>query len=102
MNRSPQAVIPEGAESSYRKTATELRRRVWDPIVAHLGDAKRVLVVPDDALNLVTFAALPIGEDRYFVEEDRFNPLLVGGARFAHAGQVQFARRAALTEQSRL
>lgn len=59
----------KAGEASYRKAAEDLRRVVWDPVAGHLGTAKQVFIVPDGALNLVTFAALPIGESRYLVEE---------------------------------
>jgi len=59
----------KAGEASYRKVAEELRRTVWDPVARHLGAAKHVFVVPDAALNLVTLAALPVGETRYLVEE---------------------------------
>jgi CHAT domain-containing protein len=58
-------------EASYRKAAEDLRRVVWDPVASHLGTAMQVFIVPDGALNLVTFAALPIGEARYLVEDGR-------------------------------
>lgn len=55
-----------------RGAGAALRRAIWDPIVAaapELNGAKLVLVVPDGALNLVTFAALPAKSGKYFVEE---------------------------------
>ncbi len=56
------------AESLYRTTGEELRRRVWDPLVPYLGAAESVFVVPDGALSLVPFAALPVGESDYLIE----------------------------------
>jgi CHAT domain-containing protein len=55
-------------ESDYRVVAGALRRRVWDPLAVHLGKARRVFIVPDGALQLVDFAALPDRADRYLVE----------------------------------
>ena len=88
----------QAAEAIYRKVATELRRWVWDPIVAQLGDAKQVLIVPDGALNLVTFAALPIGEARYLVEEGRTfhylsaeRDLLTPGKASSHGGLLSLS-----------
>jgi CHAT domain-containing protein/tetratricopeptide (TPR) repeat protein len=57
------------AETTYRTTAAELRRRVWDPVARYVGDSKRVFIVPDGALNLVNFAALPIGQTSYLIEK---------------------------------
>ena len=45
-----------------------MRRLVWDRLRPHLGDARRVLIVPDGALSLVPFAALPTGERSYLLE----------------------------------
>ena len=52
----------------YRSIGSRLRERVWDPVAAFISGADRVLVVPDGALNLVDFAALPAGEAGYLVE----------------------------------
>lgn len=56
---------------SSRASGEALRRLVWDPLSPHLRDARRVFVVPDGTLGLVSFAALPVGRARYVVEEDR-------------------------------
>jgi CHAT domain-containing protein/Tfp pilus assembly protein PilF len=56
------------AESSYRRTGAELRRKIWDPLAPGLGDAKEVFVVPDAALHLVSLASLPVGDSQYLVE----------------------------------
>ena len=53
----------EGARSS-RASGLALRRRVWDRVAEHLGDARRVFIVPDGSLSLVPFAALPVGQRR--------------------------------------
>jgi CHAT domain-containing protein len=61
------------SESGYREIATSLRRRIWDPLVPHLGAAERVLIVPDGSINLLAFAALPAAGNRYLLER---GPLL--------------------------
>jgi CHAT domain-containing protein len=75
IDRWRQSIVPGSTWSSAGaalddSTAGEaLRRDVWDPIAAALGDdVERVIVVPDGALNLVNLAALPTGESRYLVE----------------------------------
>lgn len=55
-------------EASYRAAAAALRATVWDPVARRLGASARVFVVPDGALQLVNFAALPAGETRYLAE----------------------------------
>ncbi len=69
MASAPQAESPAAAEAAYRPIGAALRRRVWDPLRANLAGAETVFVVPDGALNLVSFAALPEGGDRYLVED---------------------------------
>ena len=58
----------ERSEAAYRRVATSLRQQIWDPLVAHLSSVTRVFIVPDGALHLVSFAALPQGPSSYIVE----------------------------------
>ena len=64
------------AEREYRTLGVALRRRIWDPLVDHLRGAAHVLIVPDGALNLVSFAALPIGGRKYLAENTQTIHLL--------------------------
>jgi CHAT domain-containing protein len=57
------------AEAASRVAGERLRRQFWDPVAARLHDASLIFIVPDGALNLVNVAALPLGRDRYLVEE---------------------------------
>jgi CHAT domain-containing protein/tetratricopeptide (TPR) repeat protein len=57
------------AERLYREAGERLRTRAWDPIAPHIAGATRVLVVPDGALNVVTFASLPSAGGRFLVED---------------------------------
>ena len=59
------AAQPQG---SSRVSGLALGRLIWDCVAAHLGDARRVFVVPDGMLALVPFAALPVGQREYLVE----------------------------------
>jgi CHAT domain-containing protein/tetratricopeptide (TPR) repeat protein len=58
------------AERVLRVPGTRLRRRIWDPVSTHLKGATHVFVVPDSAINLVPFAALPDGTGGYLVEHE--------------------------------
>jgi len=62
-----------GSETEYRGVAGELRARIWDPIEASLAGSSEICIVPDGALVLLDFAALPIGESQYLV--DRAPPI---------------------------
>jgi CHAT domain-containing protein len=57
------------AERAFRVSGADLRRRLWDPIAIRLSGVSRVFIVPDDAINLVAFAALPTGTARYLLEQ---------------------------------
>jgi len=52
---------------AWREASEALRKLVWDPLRAEVGDAKLALVVPDGVLNLIPFSALPDGKG-YLVE----------------------------------
>lgn len=56
------------SERDYRNVATRLRVRAWDPLRGYLEGARRVFVVPDGAVNLVNFAALPDTGEVFLVE----------------------------------
>ena len=57
------------AERAYRTAGVRLRRRIWDPLTKSLAHVSQVFVVPDGAINLVSFAALPANTDRYLIED---------------------------------
>ena len=60
---------PRGGVNRVRETGTRLRARTWDPVSPYLRGATRVFVVPDGALGLVPFAALPSGATSYLLEQ---------------------------------
>jgi CHAT domain-containing protein len=63
------AQLPSGGSvRSSRGSGAVLRRRVWDRLATHLGDARRVFIVPDGTLSLLPFAALPVGQRSYLLE----------------------------------
>jgi CHAT domain-containing protein/Tfp pilus assembly protein PilF len=58
---------PSESQTAYTRWGEALREAVWDPIKRAIGDAELVLVVPDGALHLVSFVALPQA-GRYLIE----------------------------------
>ena len=60
-------------EAQYREAAAALRQAIWDPVQRRLGAAARVFIVPDGALQMVNFSALPSAGGGYLVES---GPLL--------------------------
>lgn len=67
---APLSATARTAERRYFETAQPLRRAVWDPIVPHVGAARRVFIVPDGALHLLNFGTLPAGDGRYLAEAE--------------------------------
>jgi CHAT domain-containing protein len=59
------------SEATYRLTGAKLRRAVWDPVLPYLGDARSVFILPDGALHLVNFSALPTGKSGYLIDAGR-------------------------------
>jgi CHAT domain-containing protein/tetratricopeptide (TPR) repeat protein len=59
----------EPGAPSFRALGASLRRLVWEPLTAPLTGISRVFIVPDGDLNLVPFAALPIGATSYLLEQ---------------------------------
>ncbi len=70
---SPGAAARTGgrAERECRRLGARVRTMLWDPIAAAIGNAQDLVIVPDDPLADVAWLALPVGDDRYLVEEDR-------------------------------
>jgi len=53
---------------SSRVSGSSLRRLIWDRLTPYLGDATRIFIVPDGALSLVPFVAMPIGQRSYLLD----------------------------------
>ena len=60
---------PAEANRVLREKGVRLRQAIWDPVADFVQGASRVFIVPDGALSLVPFAALPIGESGFLLEQ---------------------------------
>ena len=59
-----------GASAQSAAAGELLRKKIWEPVAAHIRGAKIVLISPDGALSKLPFAALPGKEPgKYLVEE---------------------------------
>lgn len=56
-------------DSLYASICGELYARVWQPIEKLIADGGTVMVAPDGALNIVSFAGLMDSSGRYFIEK---------------------------------
>jgi CHAT domain-containing protein len=57
-------------DRACRAAGSRLREVVWDPIFSRINAPRHVLLVPDGALVLVNFGALPLGDSEYVIERD--------------------------------
>lgn len=58
----------DAAQQAYFQAGQALRRAVWDPVAEGLEGMERIFLVPDGALALVNFDALPDDADGYLLE----------------------------------
>jgi len=74
-------VEPPSAEdlNEYIELGRQLTDAVLSPVMEHLSDYHTVLVAPDGMLSLVSFAGLPLDDDRFLVE--RWNVHYLAAAR---------------------
>ncbi len=56
------------AASDARARGAELRELVWTPIEPRVQEARRLFLVPDAALHLTSFAALPVAESDFLLD----------------------------------
>jgi CHAT domain-containing protein/Tfp pilus assembly protein PilF len=72
------AALRDPARSEVEALSRDLDSRVMQPVRALAGEARRLLVSPDGALNLVPFAALVDEHGRYLVERYAISHLTSG------------------------
>jgi CHAT domain-containing protein len=70
-------VLPED-QREYVEISRELYDRIWRPIEEHVVDRDLVLIAPDDALNLVSFAGLMDRDSTYLIEKSTIHYLTCG------------------------
>ncbi|HET9299847.1 MAG TPA: CHAT domain-containing protein, partial [Candidatus Polarisedimenticolaceae bacterium] len=70
VSKDPRAGGPGEGEDAYRQAARRLAELIWDPVAPLLGDADRVLVVPDGTLHEVSLATLVPSGGGYLVDSD--------------------------------
>ena len=64
------SALPTGraSDEAYRVAAAALREKIWDPVAAHVGAARRVFVVPDASLHALSFTTLVDRRGRFLME----------------------------------
>lgn len=69
----PMSLIP-----GFTNQGAELRRTLFDPIVAAIGNCKRLFLAPDGNLCRLPFEALPLDDGRYAIDEYQISYLSTG------------------------
>ena len=64
--------------ADYKKISQELYRQIWAPIEKYVVDQHLVLIAPDGALNIVSFAGLTGGDGKYLIENSLIHYLSSG------------------------
>lgn len=93
-----ESILKEGelvAEKKTRKALRELARLILDPLMPHLGDTKEFILSPDGLLWLVPWAALPLPDGAYTVENFNIR-YVVSGRDLVTGGSVAPETTAAL------
>jgi len=62
-------VANAGSSGDIRSEGERLRKAVFDGLAEHLGNAERLFIAPDGQLSLLPFEVLPVGEDRFLIDE---------------------------------
>ncbi|MEW6744051.1 MAG: CHAT domain-containing tetratricopeptide repeat protein [Planctomycetota bacterium] len=72
LERGARPLEDDAPHDRTREAGERLRALILDPILPHLAEARRLIVVLDDVLHLVPLGALPLGvglvSDRYEIE----------------------------------
>lgn len=66
------------AEQSVNEQLYALSSKVFEPLLSTLQDARRIVISPDGALWLIPWAALPVEEGRYAVEDYEISYVISG------------------------
>jgi CHAT domain-containing protein/tetratricopeptide (TPR) repeat protein len=87
--RRPSLLTRADDERRVCAAGQQLRARAWDPLIGAIGDALAVRIVPDGALQLVSFAALPTSSGRFLVESGATIELLSAERDLANANDAR-------------
>jgi tetratricopeptide (TPR) repeat protein len=64
--------------AEYRSIARDIYAKIWLPVVDYVSGNDLVFVCPDAALNLVSFAGLPVAPNDYLIERHALHYLSSG------------------------
>jgi CHAT domain-containing protein len=88
LERSEEAIGKAGegeAETELREAMRGLTRLALEPLQAHLGNARRLILSPDAALWLVPWGALPLPDGKYAIEKYQISYVISGRDLVSHA-----------------
>jgi len=70
--------IPWAVQQDYEDLSKRLLSRIWQPIESFIADRKLVLIAPDGALSMVSFAGLIGSDGKYLIENHALHYLSSG------------------------
>jgi CHAT domain-containing protein len=70
--------LAQQSSEKYRSEGIALRRVILDPLVAVLGDRKRLFLAPDGDLNRLPFEVLPTDDGRHLIDTYQISYLSTG------------------------
>src|SRR5262249_21122513 len=81
LQHAPKAIRLKGeadAEKAVREPLEALAKKVLHPLLPHIGKSKRWVLSPDGNLWLIPWAALPLPDGRYAVEQHTLSYVISG------------------------
>lgn len=75
--------------ASLRRSGGRLRAAIWDSVAARVPEGARLFIVPDGALSLVAFDALPLGGSRYLLEDGHVRQVVSSERRLVQAADAR-------------
>lgn len=72
------SVATESDKQEYARISGDLYGRIWQPLEKYVVDKDLVLIAPDGALNMVSFASLRSNDGSYLIEKHAVHYLSAG------------------------
>jgi CHAT domain-containing protein/tetratricopeptide (TPR) repeat protein len=94
LQEAPRRIRAEGepdSEKALRGTLEALAKVLLEPLRPHIGSTKRWLLSPDAELWLVPWAALPLPDGRYAIEQHQLSYLISGRELVREKGAARAA-----------
>jgi CHAT domain-containing protein/Tfp pilus assembly protein PilF len=101
LQKAPEHIRRKGeanAEKELRQPLEALARLVLHPLLHHVGQAERWIISPDASLWLVPWAALPLPDGKYAIEEHTIRYVVTGRDLVASPARARTGRALVLAD----